>query len=280
MFQVKQMRAEDFMFAAELSNTMNWNMAPEDFQYMTTLEADGCFLLTDGSERIGIATCISYGMVGWFGNLIIKEKYRHKGAGSVLVRHAIDYLHSKGVETIGLYAYPNLTKFYGDLGFKAEEQFAVLHAKTATVPIAEELPQIEKKNIDSIVKFDCECFGWDRRRLLESIILDGGNLGYFLHEGGTVVGYAAAKVYDAAAEVGPLICQSNRVDAAMALVAAVVSKLADSEVYVWGLPKKEITLAHTLSKFGFREDFSVTRMFLGISMPKNCLYIAESLERG
>lgn len=280
MFQVKQMRTEDFMFAAELSNTMNWNMAPEDFQYMATLEADGCFLLTDGSERIGIATCISYDLVGWFGNLIVKEKYRHKGAGSVLVRHAIDYLHSKGVETIGLYAYPNLTKFYENLGFKAEEQFAVLHSKTTTIPNAEDFPQIKKENIDSIVKFDCECLGGDRRRLLESIILDGGNLGYFLHERGTVVGYAAAKVYDAAAEVGPVLCQSNRADAAMALFAAVVSKLADSEVYVWGFPKKEVALAQALSRFGFREDFSVTRMFLGIPMSKNCVYIAESLERG
>ena len=57
---------------------------------------------------MGIATCISFGKVGWFGNLIVKEEIRHKGAGSLLVKHAIDYLQGKGVETIGLYAYPNL----------------------------------------------------------------------------------------------------------------------------------------------------------------------------
>jgi predicted GNAT family acetyltransferase len=96
------MTTEDFGFATELANTMDWNMAIEDFQFMTSLEPGGCFVLFDDSKPIGIATCNSYGKVGWFGNLIMKEEYRGKGAGSQLVKHAIDYLHDKGVETIGL----------------------------------------------------------------------------------------------------------------------------------------------------------------------------------
>ena len=117
MFQIKLMHPEDFDFAIELANTMDWNMAIEDFQFMTSLEPDGCFVLFDDSKPIGIATSNSYGKVGWFGNLIVKEEYRGKGAGSQLVKHAIDYLHGKGVETIGLYAYPNLVEFYSQLGF-------------------------------------------------------------------------------------------------------------------------------------------------------------------
>ena len=274
------MLPQDYQFATELANTLNWNMAPEDFQYMTTLEPDGCFVLTEGSEPIGIATCISYGRMGWFGNLIIKEECRGRGAGSTLVRHAINYLKRKGVETIGLYAYPNLIKFYGNLGFNAEAEFAVLHAKTTTIPTPETFPRVKKPNFDAIAKFDGECFGANRRKLLESIILDEGNMAYFLSEQSRIVGYVAAKVYEGAAEVGPLVCQSNRADAAVALVRAILAKLAGFEVYVWGLPKKETALAEALSGFGFREDFSVTRMFLGTPAAKNCIYIAESLERG
>ncbi len=105
-------------------------MAPEDFEYMLNLEPQGCFVLFDGSERIGIATCISFGKVGWFGNLIIKEKCRKKGAGSLLVKHAVDYLQSRGVKTIGLYAYPNLLNFYSRQGFKEDEDFSVLSVET------------------------------------------------------------------------------------------------------------------------------------------------------
>ena len=113
MFKVKTMRTKDHAFATQLANTMNWNMAPEDFQFMSLLEPEGCFVLFDGSKRVGIATCVSYGKVGWFGNLIVQEDYRHRGAGRILVTHAVDYLHDKGTQTIGLYAYPHLTSFYG-----------------------------------------------------------------------------------------------------------------------------------------------------------------------
>ncbi len=83
------MRPEDFLFATELANTMNWNMSPEDFQFNSMLEPDGCLVLFEDSKPLGIATCISFGKIGWFGNLIVKEEVRHKGAGSFLVKHAI-----------------------------------------------------------------------------------------------------------------------------------------------------------------------------------------------
>jgi hypothetical protein len=279
MFQVKPMSPDDFLFATNLANTMNWNMVTQDFEFMTSLEPEGCFVLFEGSERLGIATSISYGTVGWFGNLIIKEEYRNKGAGCFLVKHAVDYLLGKGVETIGLYAYPNLIDFYSNLGFKQDKDFAVLHAKTLALSTKEASPEIGKQNIQAIAKFDSQCFGGNRRKLLESIILEEGNLGYFISERERVVGYVAAKVYEDMAEVGPLICQSKRLDIATKLLTIVLGKLTNLNVYLC-LPKKETALIHALFKIGFKEDFSVTRMFLGRTAAKNCIYMAESLERG
>ena len=129
MFQVKQMSPSDFQFATKLANSMNWNMAPEDFEFNSSLEPEGCFVAFEDSDRVGIATCISFGTVGWFGNLIVEEKCRRKGAGRLLVKHAINYLQSKGVKTIGLYAYPNLDSFYGNLGFERDMDFSVLHTE-------------------------------------------------------------------------------------------------------------------------------------------------------
>ncbi len=144
MFTVKPMVKGDFGFATELANTMDWNMADEDFQFMLNLEPAGCFVAFDGRERVGIATNISFGKVGWFGNLIVKEEYRTKGVGSLLVKHSISYLQAKGAQTIGLYAYPNLVGFYGKLGFKADEEFSVLQAESLRALNAEVLPKSGK----------------------------------------------------------------------------------------------------------------------------------------
>ncbi len=279
MLQVKQMRSEDFFFATELANTMDWSMAREDFQFMAQLEPEGCLVLFDDSTPIGIATCINYRKVGWFGNLIVKKEYRGNGAGSLLVKHAINYLRSKRVETIGLYAYPNLTRFYGNLGFRVDEDFSLMHTPKLSSVSAEALPKVETQNIQQIEKFDCRCFGGERKKLLESIILEEGNLSYYKSNGNNIVGYVAATVYETMAWVGPLTCQENNIEAAVSLLKAVLTKLTGRSVYV-ALPKKETALAVTLSAAGFKEDFSVVRMFFGPNVSKNCIYLAESLERG
>jgi predicted N-acetyltransferase YhbS len=279
MLQVKQMRAEDFEFATELANTMNWNMALEDFQFALSLEPKGVFVAFDGSERLGIATCISFDSVGWFGNLIVKEKCRNKGVGSLLVNHSVNYLQSKGINTIGLYAYPNLTSFYGNLGFKADEDLSLLHAEKLGSLNVDSLPKIGEKQIQAVEHFDSRCFSGNRQKLLESIILENNNLGYCKIEKNEVVGYVAATVYEKMAWVGPLMCKAGRVEVAASLIQAVLAKLAGFSVYLV-LPKKETELANMLSKVGFSEEFSVLRMFLGPFTAKNCIYLAESLERG
>ena len=279
MFQIELMRQEDFEFAAELANTMDWNMAPEDFQFAVTLEPEGCFVAKQDSERVGIATCISYGTVGWFGNLIVKQNTRNHGAGSQLVKHAIEYLRNKGVKTIGLYAYPNLAVFYSKLGFVQDEDFLVLSTKSLGAMPVKTLRDVRKGNLAAVEKFDSQCFGGDRRNLLESIVLEKGNISYCLFENSVIVGYVAATVYENMAWIGPLDCKGGRQDVAISLIEATLAKLSGKNVFL-ALPKRETAVIDMLLKCGFNVDFSVCRMFFGNALAKSCIYVAESLERG
>ena len=279
MFKIRSLTKKDYPFAVDLANTMNWNMASEDFEYMDSFEPGGCFLLNEDSKRVGIATCISYGKVGWFGNLIVKPEYRNKGGGSALVNHAITFLNAKGVETVGLYAYTNLVGFYESLGFKSDEAFSVLHTERVISVSGSILPELQKHQFPAVNRFDCQCFGGDRKRVLESIILDRGNASYCISAGGKLVGYVAATVFDKIAWIGPLVCEAEKQDEALLLIRAVLAKLDGKSAYVV-LPKKNLPLFDALSFSGFAEEFSVSRMFYGEPTGKNCIYIAESLERG
>ena len=279
MFQVRTMRTKDHTFATQLANTMNWNMAPEDFQFMASLEPKGCFVLFDGLKRVGIATCISYGKVGWFGNLIVQEDCRHQGAGSTLVTHAVDYLHDKGVQTIGLYAYQHLTRFYGGLGFKFDEDFSVLHMENFGYLSAKALQVVGRQQFSSINKFDNQYFGGDRKKLLESIVLEKSNASYYFSDNSGLVGYVAATIYETMAWIGPLVCQASRNDVANLLVNAILTKASGKSVYSV-VSKKEVALLKLFYSLGFKEEFIVSRMFLGEKPARNCIYLAESLERG
>jgi hypothetical protein len=87
------------------------------------------------------------------------------------------------------------------------------------------------------------------------------------------------KVYTGMAEVGPLICQRGCPDVAVDLLKAALNRVRDLEV-ITCVPEKESTIRHMLMRRGFSEAFRVARMFYGTPRPNDCIYMAESLERG
>jgi len=279
MLRVKKMMPEDFEFAVHLTDTQGWNFVEEDFRFMTALEPEGCFVLFDDSKRIGIVTSIGFDKLGWLGNLIVEEKYRRKGAGALLVRGVIEYLSSRNVSNVGLYAYVNTIPFYEKLGFKCDSDFTVFEGKAFAMPVESNLRMAKKEDFQRIIDYDSYWFGASRKKLLDAILSNSNNLCYLSIESGQVVGYAMAKVYDGIAEIGPLVCLREREVVAIDLLKAIFSRLDGSEVSLC-LPKKELALINFLIRSGFSERFHVARMFLKPFNAKDCFYLAESLERG
>jgi hypothetical protein len=279
MFEVKLMCPEDFDFAVKLTDTMNWNMTADDFKFSMALEPEGCFILFDSTERLGLITCISFGEVGWFGNLIVKDKARRQGAGRTLVKHTLKYLQEKGAKTIGIYAYPNLQSFYGSLGFKVDTEFAVLSNERVDCKENVEVSTATLKDLPAISSFDSQFFGANRKKLLESILQKPETPVFYLKDKEGIAGFIAAKVYGESAELGPLVCKPNCPDVAAKLILATLNRLSGNQVSLY-LPTKQRSLYEMLIGLGFVDDFRLIRMFCGAPKIPGALYIAESLERG
>lgn len=273
------MRPQDFAFAVQLANTMDWQMEEQDFQFNLALEPEGCLVLFESDDPIGVATCISFGKVGWFGNLIIKEEHRGKGGAKLLLQHAIAYLRKKGVETIGLYAYQHLKGFYGRFGFIPEEDFSVYHNPNVQVKAVTEPSVLQCRDFSSLNKFDTKYFGADRKRLLKAINQEKNNLCHAVLSNGQVEGYVLAKVSQKMAEVGPLICKPDHTAKAHLLLESALHCLQGRFVSLY-IQKKQSALCDFLVSVGFKEAFTLSRMFLGTPKVQKCIYAAESLERG
>jgi len=226
MFRVERMAPEDFPFAVQLSNTMNWKMTVEDFELAVALEPEGCFLLLEGSKRVGIVTTVRFGKVGWLGNLIVREDCRRKNAGGFMVNCAVDYLKCKGVGTIGLFAYRRLVAFYEHFGFKIDRDFSVLQGEPVSPRPKNPLERIQEKFVPSLIAFDSKCFGANRAKLLEGLFFNEKNLCYGLIDNEELKGFAVAKLYDRMAEIGPLVCRANGVDGAELLLGNLLEKLS------------------------------------------------------
>jgi predicted GNAT family acetyltransferase len=258
---------------------MDWGMVEEDFRFMKGLEPEGCFVLFAERERAGVATTVSFGEKGWFGNLIVTEKHRNRGAGSLLVEHSVKYLRSRGVKTIGLYAYIDRVNFYERLGFKCDSEFIVLRGKGFSSTVNASVSEARRKDMQQIIECDAVCFGASRKKILEAILNDPKNVGYKCKRDGKMVGYALAKVYDGIADLGPLVCLRRHGDLAISLLEAVLNRLNGVDVSSC-LPRREEQVLSWLLKNKFVEKFRVARMFLGEGSVNDCVYVAESLERG
>jgi GNAT superfamily N-acetyltransferase len=279
MLEVKVMRAEDFSFAVQLANTMNWNMTEEDFKFSLTLEPKGCFVAWQDNVRLGLITSISFGELGWFGNLIVKPDARRKGAAHALISRTLQFLQKKGAKTIGIYAYPNLQGFYENLGFKPDAEFAVLHNDKVACKEKNDVSIATLKDLQTLNSFDTKCFGADRKKLLKTIMSEPKNSVFYQKENGEPVGFVVAKIFGKIAEVGPLVCMPERVDIAQKLLLATLSRLNGFYVSLY-VPVKEKILYEMLIGLGFMDDFRLIRMFYGTTKSVNCVYMAESLERG
>ena len=279
MFHVRTMTPEDFKFAVQLTDTVNWGLTTSDFEFMLELEPDGCFILLEDSKKIGFTENVSYGPVAWFGNLIVKKNQRNKGAGSRLVEHSIAYLKSKHAKTIGLYAYTDRIHFYERLGFKHDKEFIVLNTKTNNSTIKPKPKQINKQQLEQIIKFDRTCFGASRRKLLNPIISDPDNLCDIIIDKDQIVGYIVAKVFRNASEIGPLIYRKENETAAIHLLKSALENIQAQQVSVC-LASDENQILSFLKTKGFTESFRVARMFHGSPLKQDRICMAESLERG
>ena len=279
MLNVRTMSKEDFSFAVAITQKMNWGLSKQDFEFATELEPDGCFVLLDDSEKIGLATTVSYDKIAWFGNLVVKENKRNKGAGSTLVTHALEYLKSRNVETVGLYAYMERIPFYRRLGFKSDSEFLVLKGKGFASDSTVAAKRVTNEDLDEIVNFDRSCFGASRKKVLGPIIADPDNLCYAVCKKDEVSGYGITKKYGMMAELGPLVCKKGKKNIAVELLKKILDRLPGIEVSML-VPAKETLIVSTLRKEGFRESFKVQRMLFGPSAVNDCLHMAESLERG
>ncbi|MEM2111356.1 MAG: GNAT family N-acetyltransferase [Candidatus Bathyarchaeia archaeon] len=279
MFHVKKMSPNDFDFAVCLTDTMNWELIQEDFEFMKNLEPDGCFTLFYDSEKVGITTTISYGKVGWIGDVIVHEAYRGKGGGSLLIKSAIDYLVGKGAETVGLYSYVYQVPFYEKHDFEISDKFIVMQGKGFSNSRKANVRKVEENDHQQIIDLDKSFFGTSRNKLLRSLLNNQNNLCYVSTNHERLICFAIAKVYGYSSELGPLVCRRKYESVAIDLLKFLLNRLKNHDVYLY-VPEKEIEIINLLSEHNFKEKFHVVRMFRGKPLKSDLIYLAESLERG
>ncbi len=281
MIQIREMTQNDFDYALRLTDLMKWDYSLRDFEWMIYFEPKGCFIATDDDKRIGITTTITYENLGWIGNVIISPKYQRRDVGSKLVEHAIEYLESKSMDFIGLYSYPETSRFYRNFGFDEDEQFIEFVGK-GSEHSNKECRMIAPEDLEYVLEFDIKCFGANRKKVLTRIFKNFNNFCWVTGSNKEIIGYIMGTGSATVAEIGPWICDPKYFEKGIGLLKAFLSNNKGIKINL-GIIAKNIELANKLKELQFEIDFEILRMFYKGKKPEmreNFIFAIGSLERG
>ncbi len=150
-------------------------LQPADWDDITVphewyLSSPNCFpfKLTENGFMAGIGTIILHEDTAWLAHIIVHEKYRGRGLGTLVTRSLVEQINLSAYQTIYLIATDLGYPVYRKLGFEVEQVYGVF---TPVSPIegAERSPNIfplAQTDIAQLLHLDKQISGEDRQHML------------------------------------------------------------------------------------------------------------------
>jgi len=259
---IRTVRPEDFKFIIELATSEGVKYNVQDLIRIINYEPEGFFIAVDGENKLGVVSTVSYGVVGWLGNLFVKEQARRRGIGTKLVKKALEYMESKGVKATKLYCFPNNIPFYRRLGFKNELSYVVFRGEGRRMDSGG-VEEMDEDLLDELYAFDRRIFGADRSKVLKAIYNQFREYCFAAYMNGEVAGYIMAAGSEGQYEVGPWICNPEWQERlAGELLKAEMNMLRGVEFEITSPQYSEVAERILLS-FGLKSEGKVVRMSFG-----------------
>ncbi len=242
-----------------------WNHNRRSIERLVAYEPDGCFIAETYGEPVGNVFSFNYGNVGWIGMLIVDEKHRRTGVGTLLMKRAMNHLLSLGVETIKLEAVAEIAGLYRKLGFV--DEFDSLRFKKTNKKddqtISQNIELLRRKDVGKIAEFDQKYFGADRTRVLHRLLEDNEEFCFTSRKDNRIIGYIMCYNVETGYRIGPWVCNPHYRQAAKALIQKCMKTIElETELYA-GVPAVNGIATNLLRNLGFELYHRNIRMYFG-----------------
>ena len=263
--RITTMTGADLDFALAMSDAENWGYLRKDFDRLTDLQPDGCFVAHNRFRRIGIITTSSHGDYGFMGTLIVGKRHRKRGIGEALFVHAQTYLANKGSKTIELDGVYPAVSLYRRLGFI--DKYLSLRFVRPPASGGAKLSPLVPISVHDLLRFDREVTGVDRSAVLSRFHKDFTDSLFSLGES-RLSAYAFVRPRaDGRMTIGPLVAKST--DEATRLLKSILSRFGDRALSI-GVPEGKPEFVRALLSEGFLYSQPSLRMYSGTRVESEC----------
>lgn len=229
---VRILKEEDLRFAVALTEEEGWFYTARELEVMLRLDPEGSFVFEE-DELLGFVTCVTYGRTGVLGHLIVSRKGRGRRIGSTLVGMAVEYMESRGAESMLVLATERAVRLYEKFGFRIQDHVICMHSmfeKNDGHSRPEMCVRISDTDIAKVIETDRELFGDDRGRLINEIYREGPEHCFKLERDGRLVGYVFGRPDHIGYNLGPWVCLTENEGDARLLMDAALSTFESGKI--------------------------------------------------
>ena len=273
MLTISIMRENDIQFVMECINKVNWGHLEIDIKRLIDFEPEGCFIIWQDKQRVGMVTTTSYENYAFLGCLIVKEEERGKGIGASIMKYAMNNLIMRGVKTIELDGVFSAVSLYRRLGFQDKYLSLRLFREKGEIVEREESEKTKSENqvlnynsamLEEIISFDKEKTNILRERAIKRFLIEFEDSTYVIKDK-KILAYAIVRPrcdYKGIEyfTIGPLIAENK--EFAEMLISYIVNEYKENLLTI-GIPAINKDMLNILLKYDFKYKEPSLRMYFG-----------------
>ncbi len=228
--EFRLMTEADIRLGMGLKAQAHWNQTEADWQRFLRLQPDGCFVARCNGQDVGTTTVCMFGSVAWIAMVLVDIEHRHRGIGTRLVQHALNFLDRHCVATVRLDATASGRPVYERLGFVAQYELMRMAGEISDdgvpwLPRPADLQRIEEmaegkarvhaiepmgqRGLDAIERWDRLATRTPRGKLLARLIAESASRGYLTTGPDNTGGYVLSRWGAQAVQLGPAVASDE-----------------------------------------------------------------------
>ena len=212
-----------------------------------------CVVVQDAGGRIvAVGSGVSYGAVGYVGNMIVAEGHRRRGLGSAVLAAVTEFLERSGATRLELYATHDGRPLYARHGFEFMEPGSRVEIPR-TVDLEPALGvtvTADDASVEELLAYDAPRFGGPRTALLHAMLHDTDRPLLVARRDGALAGFGWLRAEDA--RIGPWVSDDPEVAAAIA--ADALARLPEQPSVTANVPMSNRPAVAWLDRLGVVPD--------------------------
>lgn len=256
----------DLPAIASLRESVGWTAHEWALRAVLDPSDSRCLLVVDGNHVVGVGSGISYGSLGFVGNMVVAEDYRRRGIGAAILEAVIEFLEDgRGCQRLELFATDSGRPLYARYGFALTDPSAMATIPRSTLLTADRSIDVdEARHADALAEYDTPRFGGNRRRLLAMMANDPGRPLLVASSEGAIRGYAWLR--SDGPRLGPVLADTPGV--AAALLAAAFDRVAEADEMTLNVPTANVPGMEWLASLRIQVEPWDGRMARGPAIPR------------